>query len=33
MTHSGPFVRGIHLTLHVDLGDSGAALPVRGALS
>jgi N-acetyl-gamma-glutamylphosphate reductase len=27
-THSGPFVRGIHLTLHVDLGEGGAALPV-----
>jgi N-acetyl-gamma-glutamyl-phosphate reductase len=28
MTHSGPFVRGIHLTLHVDLGERGAAVPV-----
>jgi N-acetyl-gamma-glutamyl-phosphate reductase common form len=28
MTHSGPFVRGIHLTLHADLGETGAALPV-----
>jgi N-acetyl-gamma-glutamyl-phosphate reductase len=27
-THSGPFVRGIHLTLHADLGAGGAALPV-----
>jgi N-acetyl-gamma-glutamyl-phosphate reductase len=27
-THSGPFVRGIHLTLHADLGGGGAALPV-----
>jgi N-acetyl-gamma-glutamyl-phosphate reductase len=23
MTHSGPFVRGIHLTMHVDLGGGG----------
>ena len=28
MTHSGPFVRGIHLTLHVDLGGHGAAVPL-----
>jgi LysW-gamma-L-alpha-aminoadipyl-6-phosphate/LysW-L-glutamyl-5-phosphate reductase len=28
MTHSGPFVRGIHLTLHADLGEGGAAFPV-----
>lgn len=28
MTHSGPFVRGIHLTLHVDLGERGATVPV-----
>ena len=28
MTHSGPFVRGIHLTLHADLGGDGAAFPV-----
>ena len=27
MTHSGPFVRGIHLTLHVTLG---APLPASG---
>jgi N-acetyl-gamma-glutamyl-phosphate/LysW-gamma-L-alpha-aminoadipyl-6-phosphate reductase len=27
MTHSGPFVRGIHLTLHVELGDHGSSLP------
>lgn len=27
MTHSGPFVRGIHLTLHADLGERGAAVP------
>ena len=28
MTHSGPFVRGIHLTLHADLGPRGAAVPL-----
>lgn len=28
MTHSGPFVRGIHLTMHVDLGGNGAAVPL-----
>jgi N-acetyl-gamma-glutamyl-phosphate reductase len=28
MTHSGPFVRGIHLTLHADLGHRGATVPV-----
>lgn len=28
MTHSGPFVRGIHLTLHVELGEHGAAIPL-----
>jgi len=28
MTHSGPFVRGIHLTLHVELGEHGAASPL-----
>ena len=28
MTHSGPFVRGIHLTLHVDLSERGASIPV-----
>jgi N-acetyl-gamma-glutamyl-phosphate reductase len=28
MAHSGPFVRGIHLTMHVDLGAEGAAVPV-----
>jgi N-acetyl-gamma-glutamyl-phosphate reductase len=37
MTHSGPFVRGIHLTLHVDLGETGAAVAVvdrfRGAFN
>ena len=33
MTHSGPFVRGIHLTLHVDLEPARAAhgaVDVRG---
>jgi N-acetyl-gamma-glutamyl-phosphate reductase len=30
MTHSGPFVRGIHLTLHATLAD-GVALPEGGA--
>ncbi|HXW97388.1 MAG TPA: N-acetyl-gamma-glutamyl-phosphate reductase [Gemmatimonadales bacterium] len=28
MAHAGPFVRGIHLTMHVDLGAQGAAVPV-----
>ena len=28
MSRSGPFVRGIHLTLHADLGPRGAAVPV-----
>jgi N-acetyl-gamma-glutamyl-phosphate reductase common form len=28
MTHSGPFVRGIHLTMHVALGEKGAAVPL-----
>ena len=28
MTHSGPLVRGIHLTMHVDLGPNGAAVPL-----
>jgi N-acetyl-gamma-glutamyl-phosphate reductase common form len=34
MTHSGPFVRGIHLTMHVDLGATApkGGYPVLGTL-
>ena len=28
LTHSGPFVRGIYLTLHAELGERGTAIPV-----
>ena len=32
MTHSGPFVRGIHLTMHVDLGIPASTHPDLGGI-